>query len=123
LSHDQKFRKGTVAGRVGNMIVIGVHSTYWNRGIRNHRRKSRKIWMVYELDEDGKLHTRHVSSLMVPYYKTQVHKRRRAVCLKCGNEYVVLIKNDKQIFETECPNCNDFEAMLLPCGLENDVAD
>ena len=101
------------------MYVISVSKTYWNRGVRKHRKNTRRITVVYYLDEEsGKLFTKRISPLMALYYKSKIHRRRRAVCTKCGMQYVVLVKNDKQVLQIECPNCSDYETTLIPADFK-----
>lgn len=72
-----------------------------NRGIRGAKR----ILGIYVLDEEGKLQFRKISSLMIPYYRTKLWKRRRFYCLGCGRKLVALVKKDKDI--PECPYCSE----------------
>lgn len=91
------------------MIVISVSKTYWNRGVKNHRKNAKKIWIVYYLDEDDdyRLCTMRVNALQALYYKSQVRRKRRGICTECGTEHIVFAKNDKEFFEQECTICLD----------------
>lgn len=102
------------------MIVISVSKTYWNRGVKNHRKNAKKIWIVYSLDEnDGyRLHTMRVNALQALYYKSQVRRKRRGICTECGTEHIVFAKNDKEFFEQECTICVDTTLMPLSSAKE-----
>jgi hypothetical protein len=92
-----------------------VSKTYWNRGVRSHRRGTKRIWQLYYLDDDdGKLHTRRVNVLEALYWKTQVRRKRTVFCVACGYVAVGFYKNDKEILGSECPDCDDGETKLLP---------
>jgi len=103
------------------VIVISVSKTYWNRGVKNHRKNAKKIWVVYSLDEDDgyRLHTTRVSALQALYYKTQIRKKRRGICTECGMEHIVFAKNDREFFEQECVNCLD--TTLVPIDSVNEL--
>jgi DNA-directed RNA polymerase subunit RPC12/RpoP len=91
-----------------------VSQTYWNRGVRSHRKGAKKIWLVYSIEEDGKIHTKRVNALEALFYKTQIKHKRKAYCATCEKEYTGFFKNDKEILKTECPNCDDSDITLMP---------
>lgn len=91
-----------------------MSQTYWNRGVRSHRKGAKRIWVVYSIEEDGKLHTRRVNALEALYYKAQVKRKRRAFCTVCDTEFVGFFRNDKEILNTDCPECNDPDIKLVP---------
>lgn len=79
--------------------------------------------MVYYLDDEDefKLRTKRISLIEVPYYKAQIRRKRNAVCLECGNAYLVYSRNDKEILKTECPNCDDSDVTLVPAPLPDEI--
>jgi len=96
------------------LVVIGVSQTYWNRGVRSHRKGAKKIWIVYSIDEDGKLHTTRVNAWEALLCKTQIKRKRKAYCATCNRDFVGFFKNDKEILKTECPDCEDSDITLIP---------
>src|SRR5574341_24795 len=105
------------------MYVVSVSKTYWNRGVRRHRKKTKRITVVYYLDEQtGRLSTKRINAWLAPYYRTKICKRRRAVGPGCVMKYLLLAKNDKQIFDIKCPGCED-ETRLIQSRLQNRVTD
>ena len=82
-----------------------------------------RITIVYYLDEKtGGLATKRINAWLAPYYRSKICRRRRAVCPGCGMKYLVLAKNDKQIFDIKCPGCED-GTTLIPSRLQNRVTD
>lgn len=99
------------------MIVLSVSKTYWNRGVKRHRKNARKIWVVYYIDEDdGSLGTKRINPLTVPYYRSIRHKKKQCFCLRCGFIGTLLYRKEKEIFEKECPICDDPDITLSPTG-------
>jgi hypothetical protein len=96
------------------MIVLSVSKTYWNRGVKTHRKKAKRIWLVYYLDEDDefKLRTKRISVLEVPYYKAQILHKRVIVCKYCKRCQYHFVKNDKELEKRECvyEDCRSNEA-------------
>jgi len=72
-----------------------------NRGIKGGKR----VLGIYVINEDGKLEFRKISSLMVPYYRTRLWKRRIRYCLECSSKFFVLVK--KETDKITCPYCSE----------------
>jgi hypothetical protein len=99
------------------MIVLSVSRTYWNRGVRSHRKGTKQIWQVYYLDDNReKLHTNRVNWAQAMYYKSQIKRKRRVFCASCGFEGIGFYKNDKEILSEPCPDCDDEDVTLLPAN-------
>jgi len=86
------------------MIVLSVSKTYWNRGVKNHRKNAKRIWLVYYLDEeDGfKLRTKRINVFEVLYYKAQIRRKRPMVCRFCNRHQYHFVNNDKELEKRKC---------------------
>ena len=85
------------------MIVLSVSKTYWNRGVNNHRKNAKRIWLVYYLDGDElKLRTKRINVFEVPYYKAQIRRKRPMVCRFCNRNQYHFVKNDKELEKRKC---------------------
>src|SRR6185436_11858826 len=89
------------------MIVLSVSQTYWNRGVSAHRKRAKRIWQAYLIDDDGKLHTKRVNWARAMYLKTQIRRKRKMFCQNCQEVYIGFVKNYKEILKIECPTCED----------------
>ena len=86
------------------ITVISVSKTYTHRGNHAHKSKTKKRWMLYYIDEEGKLRTKRINFLQALYYKTQKRRRLRYVCTECGRIFLGLVKSYKET--VDCPYCN-----------------
>jgi len=99
--------------------VVSVSKTYKHRGLRRHRRSTKKYWHIYYYDEEFRFHSEQVSSLKAMYYKGHKYKKLHLTCPSCRNTYMFLVKKEKQLEEQECPNCLENFKDLYEEYLEN----
>jgi len=86
------------------IAVISVSKAYSHRGYHRHRPNTKKHWYVYYIDEEGKLGTKRIGFLEVPFYKSLKVHRYRYYCQVCSRIFLALLKSKKQ--EVECPYCS-----------------
>jgi len=86
--------------------TIGVYKAYRNSGsLRFHRKKTKKHWKHYFLDDDeGTFNTEWISNFKAMILKRNVWKKRKMICLECGTMFYSLVKGNKDLIE--CPNCD-----------------
>lgn len=58
--------------------------------------------MVYYLDDVFNLHTKRISVLQVPYYKTKIRHKRVIICRFCNRNQYHFVKNDKELENGKC---------------------
>ena len=65
---------------------------------RKAYRGKRKHWYVYYYDDDGKFRKRRISPVEVPFYGSQIRRRKSFLCPKCGNKF--------RAWRAQCPKCS-----------------
>ena len=82
--------------------IVGVSrartsgSLQTREGKKRYRGK-RKHWYVYFYDDEGKFRKRMISPLEVPYYGSQIRRRKSYQCANCGTKF--------RAMNQECPKC------------------
>ena len=83
------------------MYVTGVSWTTNNRKGRSNEH-TKRFPLVFYYDESGKLHTKRISRLKVPFYKMQICRQIKIYCTECEENFKVLVKKNQQPI---CPQC------------------
>jgi len=86
------------------MYVISVSKAYTHRGYHRHRKNTKKYWVVYFLDDEGKMHSKRVSFVEALIYKALKVHRYKYACINCDQVFLGLVKSKKM--KLECPYCN-----------------
>lgn len=73
---------------------------WWKRGSRGGKPRL----VAYYVDENGKFGSERITKLQSLIIKSQIHKRKKFVCLSCGRSAVFLIKKDTDVID--CPYCS-----------------
>ncbi|MGQ0795614.1 MAG: hypothetical protein ACT4N5_05455 [Nitrosopumilaceae archaeon] len=88
------------------MIVISVSKRWYHprSEIREHGKNgAKKRWFVFYFNEEEKLRTKRIQWYQVWWYKLQTTHKKRMICIRCGNKFLVYVRNLKQVIE--CPYC------------------
>lgn len=89
------------------MIVISVSKTYHNAQSRRKKwgkPRCKPFWVAYILENNEKFVRKRIPTLLVPFYKSQIHRRRILICSDCENSFVAYVKNDTE--DVNCPYCD-----------------
>ena len=86
--------------------VISVSKTYKHRGIRRHKKKTKKFWFIYYLDEESKLHNQQVNWFQAIWYKSRKWYKRTFYCTECKQLFTALVRPKKSKL-IECPFCEE----------------
>ena len=84
--------------------VVSVSKTYKHRGVRWHRKNTKKFWHIYYYDNDFKFYCEQVSALKAVYYKKHLWHRLKKACSECHRVFLCLVKNKNDTLE--CPYCS-----------------
>ena len=88
------------------MIVISVSRTYHNAQSRRKKwgkPRCKPFWVAYILDDNENFVRKRISPLLVPFYKSQIRRRRILFCPDYENLFVAYVKSDTE--EVDCPFC------------------
>jgi len=71
---------------------------------RKAYRGKRKHWYVYYYDDDGRFRKKRISPVEVPFYGSQIRRRKSYLCPNCGNKF--------RAWRAQCPKCNTLSKRL-----------
>ena len=77
--------------------VVSVSKRHKN----NHAGVKNGTWAIYYYDEEGKMQTKRISSLLIWYYKLIRRSRKKMYCPDCKNGVLVL----NNWYDRKIPNC------------------
>jgi hypothetical protein len=76
---------------------------WWKRGSRGGKPRL----VAYYVDENGKFGREQITMLQSLFIKSQIHKRKKFVCLSCGrSSFYLLPKKFKNIDSLPCEFCD-----------------
>ena len=84
------------------MTVVGVSrprtsgSVLTRKGKKAYRGK-RKHWYVYFYDDEGKFRKKRINPVEVPFYGSQIRRRKGYLCPSCGTKF--------RSTKGTCPKC------------------
>ena len=72
--------------------IVGVSrprtsGSVWTKKGKKAYRGKRRHWYLYFYDEKGKFRKRQISAVEVPFYGSQIRRRKTYVCPACGNKF------------------------------------
>jgi hypothetical protein len=72
--------------------IVGVSrprtsGSVWTKKGKKAYRGKRRHWYLYFYDEKGKFRKRQISAVEVPFYGSQIRRRKTYVCPACGAKF------------------------------------
>jgi DNA-directed RNA polymerase subunit RPC12/RpoP len=82
--------------------IVGVSrprtsGSVWTKKGKKAYRGKRRHWYLYFYDEKGKFRKRQISAVEVPFYGSQIRRRKTYICPACGKKF--------RSINSKCPTC------------------
>jgi rubrerythrin len=82
--------------------IVGVSrprtsGSVWTKKAKKSYRGKRRHWCLHFYDEEGRFRKRQISAVEVPFYGSQIRRRKTYICTACGKKF--------RSINSKCPTC------------------